>query len=114
MNVQARIDLEKRIVRKIVQNAIAIGYTVSLNDGEAWTVKRSVKVTEVMEAVQTTDWDFLKFRYAEGEKKGEPVGTVHLVYGNDGYDVIADYTDNAEIEKILETAKAYTAKYFGA
>lgn len=82
-----RIETEGRIARKLVQHALASGYAVSVYDGEAWALKRSRKLADIMGALFSTDDDTLVFRDAEGAR----VGSVNLVYGNDGYDVISDY-----------------------
>ena len=103
--VDQRISNEKMIVRKVVKNAIALGYTVSLYDGEEWTVRKSSNVAAVMDAVQSTDSDTLSFR-----KDGEKVGSVWLVYGNSASEVIADYSDVEEVQTILAPALARADK----
>jgi hypothetical protein len=43
--------------------------------------------------LMSTDEDYLMV-YEPGKK--ERLGWIHLVYGNDGYDVVSDYTTNLE------------------
>jgi hypothetical protein len=80
---------EARIARKIVKDALANGWTVSVYDGEEWTVKRSADSRAILDALCTTDSDVLRLRDASGE----PVGNIWLVWGNDE-DVISDHTDS--------------------
>lgn len=103
--IDQRIVNEKMIVRKVVKNAISLGYTVSLYDGEEWTVRRAANAVEVMSAVQSTDEDTLAFY-----KDGKSVGSVYLVYGNSASEVIADYSDNLHTKAIIAPALARADK----
>ena len=98
--IDKRITEETSVVRSIVRNAFHLGYTVSVCDGEEWTVKRTTKEQDVMNAIQTTDMDVLSFRDAEGVK----VGNVWLVYGNSASEVMADWSDNEVTNQILSKA----------
>lgn len=106
--IDARIEREKSVVRSIVSSAIAMGYSVSLYDGEEWTLKQCVDKTALMAAVMTTDCDKLAFR-----KLGElgVCGSVLLVYGNSASEVMADWTDNEETNKILKNAILQCERY---
>lgn len=103
--IDKRIANEKMIVRKVVKNALSLGYTISLFDGEEWPVKRSTSASEVMAAIMSTDEDTLSFR-----KDGEHAGSVLLVYGNSASEVIADYSDTATMATILAPANARADK----
>ena len=107
MNVANRQRLERRIVRAAVAEALRTGHKVSVNDGEVWTVSKSTDLAEIMGAVMTTDEDKLRIYDARGER----IGDVWLVYGNDGYDVIADYHDNPEMETVLKPAFKIADRY---
>jgi hypothetical protein len=81
--VQARINIEKRIVRSLVNELIDAGFVLSLDNGED-------EVNDVADASQ-----FLKHTAQTDEeriyaRKGDVQTWAHLVYGNDGYDVISD------------------------
>jgi len=106
MNVKLRQTIERKIIRKIVTDAVKAGYTISVFDCEEWTVKRSQDITKIMRAIMTTDDDTLAFRDADGT----PVGKVWLVYGNDGYDVVCDYTANEKTETLLAGGLALAEK----
>ena len=99
---EKRIENEKSVVRAIVKSAIEQGYTVSLSDGQEWTVKRSTSLTEVMQAIMTTESDSLRFR----NDAQEVVGGVFLVYGNSASEVMADWSDNEITKAIVAKAVA--------
>lgn len=86
MNVTTRQRIERRIARRIVTDAILHGYAVSVHDGEEVALDYTTDVQAVMAALMTTDEDTLFFH------RGGDRGWVRLVYGNDGTDVIQDYS----------------------
>ena len=90
---------ERAIAERLVTDAIAQGYQVSVNDGEAWVVKRSTDNKAIMAALFSTDEDYIRIR-KDGEETS--VGTFTLVYGNDGWDVIADWSYSAETEAVMQ------------
>ena len=90
---------ERAIAERLVTDAIAQGYQVSVNDGEAWVVKRSTDSKAIMAALFSTDEDYIRIR-KDGEETS--VGTFTLIYGNDGWDVIADWSYSAETEAQME------------
>ena len=92
MNIKQRIAGELAVLKKVVKAAIKNGWTVSLNDGEEWTVKRSRDANEVIDAAMTTDEDYLRFRDADGNN----MGAVYFVYGNSPDEVINDYSVSLE------------------
>lgn len=93
---------EARVARKLVKAMLDAGYTVSVNDGEEWTVKRAWRLKTVLDALASTDADTLRIRNAAGES----CGTFYLVWGNDpsGEELIADHSDNADCEALYATA----------
>ena len=98
--INRRIANEKKVVGKIVTNAIKLGYVVSVYDGEEYTVKRSTDKAAIMGAIYTTDMDRLVIR----DKAGEHIGTVALVYGNSASEVMNDWHDSELMNKVLEPA----------
>ena len=97
MNIATRIKIEKQIVRAIVNRALANGWSVSVYDGEEWTVKKSASTSEIIKATFTTDEEVLRFHDNDGV-----VGLVSLIYGNDGWDVVSDHSANERIEVFME------------
>jgi hypothetical protein len=99
MELQQRIALEKEIVGKLVDGFLSQGYKLGVNDGEETTIQNSNDRESLLSALFTTDTDYLLIY--QNDKRA---GWIFLVYGNDGYDVVNDYTVNLEsiIEPILK------------
>ena len=97
MNPSIRMGIEQQIIRRAVTDILGKGYKISLYDGEEFTVKRSTDLNLILNATQTTDRDMLKVY--EGDSL---IGTIILIYGNDGHDVIADYS--LSLEEVLKGA----------
>ena len=104
MNLKTRIAIEQKIVRRVVKDALAAGYNVSVYDGEEWTVKRSGSYTKIRDALFSTDEDTIRLR----DKDGNDLGVIRFIYGNDGYDVIADYS--VSLEEFMKGANEYGDK----
>lgn len=102
-----RVTYELLVAAKIVRRALDLGYVVSVNDSEEFTIKRSDNYQDIINALQTTDDDYLHF-YKAGSRNR--TGWVHLVYGNDGIDVVSDYTVSDAMDQILSTANAMNDK----
>jgi hypothetical protein len=92
-----RQKIERQIVRKVIDDAISAGYTLSVFDGEEETLSNCGDAQAVFDAMFTTDQDHLYLL-----KGGKDIGWVFFVYGNSGWDVINDHTTN--IEMILDGA----------
>lgn len=100
-----RITTEGRIALKCIQLALAAGYAISVNDGETTTVKRSTDSKIILNAMFTTDYDYLYLYKAE-----KRAGWVMFVYGNGGYDVISDYSVSLE-EPFMGKVNDYCATF---
>lgn len=98
MNVTTRQRIERKIIRRIVVDAILHGYAVSVSNGEELVQGYTRDVQAVMRAIMTTDDDTLFFH------RGGDRGWVRLVYGNDGTDVIQDYS--CKIAHVVAGAEA--------
>ena len=92
-------DGERRIIARLLTAAFQNSYSVSVFDGEVWTVKSTTKRHKVLEALATTGEDALRFR----DPDGNVVGHVYLVWGNDpsGEELIYDYTNNVSIGQLV-------------
>lgn len=93
MSVAVRQQVERRIARRVIRDCLAAGYTISVNDGGETTLKCSRTPRRIVAAMMTTDEDYLLI-HRRGEKQA--FGWVRFIYGNDGPDVINDYTTNLE------------------
>jgi hypothetical protein len=101
----ARISREKRIAHKLITDAVAAGYLISVYEGEDWAIKRSHDGDAVKAALASTDEDVLRFRQADGAL----VGWVRLIWGND-CDLISDCSDNEAINELVKGAEALAAQ----
>lgn len=102
--IRQRILVERAIIRRAVRDILAAdggAYCISVYDGEEYPVKRSRDLDTIMADIGQCDQEWLYVRTgAKGETK---VGGVMLVYGNDGWDVICDYS-TGHIETLLAGA----------
>jgi hypothetical protein len=80
-------DAERKIARKVIDDAIAAGHTIDVFDGEAVPLKGSSDAEQIIGAMFSTDSDSLIIK-----KDGKRIGSVVFIYGNSGHDVIADYS----------------------
>lgn len=106
-HIQRAAD-ELSVLKFACEIAIAAGYSVSLQDGEDWTVQRSQDVDVLVAAAQTTDEDRLRFRKVN--EVGTPIGTIWFVYGNSASEVIADHSVNPEMDALMELVNKFTDK----
>ena len=110
MNLETRINIETRIAKAIVKSAITKGYSVTIDNGGGWDgdyeVEKETNLTKAYKALRATDEDTIIFN-----KGPQKVGAVKLVYGNDGWDTIADYSISYEVHEILEPATAIADKF---
>jgi hypothetical protein len=107
--VLRRCRVEERIARATVRALLAAGYELSVDNGEEET-KPSRDFAKVAGAMFETDEDYLCIQNAAGVEAGGRklwAGWVRFVYGNDGLDVICDYTVNLEavLAPVLEMAE---------
>ena len=105
--VAARQRIERMIVRKVVKDALAAGYALDVDDGgDEYAVKGAVTSKAAMDALLNTDEDRLIFHRLNRASGLLETGWVRFVYGNDGWDVISDYSAVDHIETALAGAIA--------
>jgi hypothetical protein len=109
MSVKMRQMVEREIAQQFIKDALAAGYTLEVNDGEENTYK-GTDADAILAAMFTTDEDYL-FLYlpALANRSGKADGWVRFIYGNDGWDVICDYTTN--LEHLMNNVNAISDKY---
>ena len=104
LQLNVRIKVEKLIVTTLVQDILANGFTVSINNGgDSWEIHRSTDLSKIIATLFATDEETIYF-FKKTETSGYS-GWFRLVYGNDGYDVISNYTDNAPSRDIVAGAE---------
>lgn len=97
MNVNTRISIEKKIAKAIIKTMRKAGYSISIFEGEDYSIRRSKNKADILEAMFSTDEDRIdlyKKDALDGTVKRH--GWIMMIYGNDGYDVVNDYTTNLE------------------
>lgn len=104
-------DLE--VIGAFVDDALALGHTLSVHDGEAWALALSTDRAAIIAALGSTDADTVRIRRDGGTREkdgmtlkaaGEIIGSVSLVYGNEPGVVISDHTATPEMDSILARA----------
>ena len=90
--VKMRQEVERKIAKALIVDALKAGFVVSVDNGEDET-KKFDDVKSILDAMFLTDEEHL---HMWNPSNGRQVGWVFLVYGNDGWDVISDYTVNLE------------------
>jgi len=103
MNKEYTTSGERGVATRFVRAAINAGYTVSVYDGEEYTVKRSCQERKILDALASTEADTLLIRNGAGER----IGAAMLIWGNDesGEELIADHTDNEIMGALVEAAQ---------
>lgn len=103
--IRTRILIERAIIRRAVRDILAAhdgAYCISVYDGEEYPVKRSRDLDKIMADIGQCDEESLIVRHADDS--GSKVGSIYLVYGNGGWDVIADHTDSPLMRELLTDA----------
>ena len=94
---QIQTEAEKAIVNKVLENALAFGYSFSLAESGEFLVERTKNQKEVTDVLFDMDEGFVNFY--EGERY---LGAVYFVFGNDGFDVISDYNTSKEVTALVK------------
>jgi hypothetical protein len=97
-------SVEQKIVRKFVEDALAAGKRLAVSLERGYDLKEMLLGSRDVEAIMAEafagDQAHLFVQPGEGKTvdAGQVVseGWVFIVLGNDGYDVISDYTVNLE------------------
>lgn len=103
-----RRTVEVLICRRMAESLIGQGYVLSVWDGEEYAVKHSADVEAVMQNLLACDEEIVRVSLRDtvtGATKSQ--GTVTLVYGNDGWDLIADHA--VGLTEALADVTAYAA-----
>ena len=99
-SVTRRQKIESRIASRAVSALLAAGYSLAVCQGDEDEQPASRYKRDIMKLLGECDEDrimvYTDFKLA---------GWVHLVYGNDGNDVIANYSCNLEPQ--LQAVNAY-------
>jgi hypothetical protein len=102
MNVEQRQAIERKIVGQVIDAAFANGYFVWIdNGGDDDEIIFCTTADDAKREIMQTDEEYLHlYKVEDGVQKG--YGWVWCVYGNDGWDVIADYSAEGPISKLVD------------
>lgn len=113
MNIshENRLNLELDVCKKVIQDALAAGYFCRVYDGEEWATSHTNDEAVLVEALRSTDEDYIYFFHIKDKPAGSfkgwrTIGFAQFVYGNMPYEVIADNTDTDDINNLLKGAEA--------
>jgi hypothetical protein len=110
-------EVEQKIVRRFVKDALKAGYRLAVSLERGFDVEDmllgSTDVEKIMNEAFAGDEAHIFVQPSDGPtvEDGQVVSTgwVFIVLGNDGYDVISDYTVN--LESLLAGANQLAVQY---
>ena len=101
MSLPTVAEMDRAIVEQLVSDLLADGLDLTIEN---------VTDESAPDWITTNDRDLILANLGHMEEdtiraynKGRYVGRFDLIYGNDGYDVIADHSDTHEVEKLMKT-----------
>lgn len=102
-----RLSIEANIVTRVVDALLSAGYRLNVHDGDGFDDRPKEPTTDraaVLAELMQTDDEFLKAEPPVASV-GMSRGWVRFVYGNDGPDVVCDYS--LSLEEVLSPVNAY-------
>ena len=106
MQFEARIAIERKVVRNLIRTAKKHGYSLL----RVWDGGEYVPTTterEALEAVFSVDESLIRFKHPEEDKTHCAV----IVLGNSGWDAIADASMGERWDKVMDEAQDYADKF---
>lgn len=92
MSVKMRQMVEREIATKVVDVLLAAGFQIQVDNGDDEPPAYSTNREGILADMFLTDEEHLYV----GNFDADVYGWVYFVYGNDGWDVMSDYTTNLE------------------
>jgi len=102
-----RIKVEGMIADFLVTKALTEGFWISVFDGEEDALDKSQDKAAILNAMFSTDEDELTLYHPNGDR----FGAIKFIYGNSGYDVIADYGAAQKVYKEFDAWMAPVNAY---
>lgn len=105
--IRARQKIEQTIVRRIVTDVLTAGHLIGIDNGGNDEEYCGADKAKILDTLFDTDEErlYLYDRTTDTQSStNRPFGFVYLVYGNDGPDVICDYTASPKVEALLKGA----------
>ena len=88
------------IARRLITDAIAAGYNIKVYDGQDILSPQKQNAKSILDLMFGVDEEFL-FIY----KNYTRIGWVRFIYGNEGWDVISDYSTSLGELGIMKEAE---------
>lgn len=108
LTVERRQEIEREIAERLVDKVLSLNLLVSVYNGDDGPQIKNCSVKEaILNEMFATDQDelhILNQRYVG-------LGEIVLIYGNTGYDVVANYSANELTESIIESVQDLVQKY---
>lgn len=103
--LRLRALVEMGIVRRLVKDVCLAGHLISVDDGgDDLAVRLSTNVEEIIDACFAVDEATLRTY-----KDGSFTGSISLVFGNGGWDVISDY--HTSLSALLKPVNDYAEQF---
>lgn len=90
---------ERTVIDALIKDALSMGCTVSVCDGEEWPIKRSTDYKAITAEVAASDETTIRVR------NDDSVATFNFVHGNLPSEVLCDMTDTPFARKIYARAE---------
>jgi hypothetical protein len=104
--VRNRQRIERAVCSALIKAGLHAGYKITVDNGEEEVLKESTNKSEILKEMFSVDEERLWF-HKDGKKLG-----VFLVYGNYGWDVIADY--HVPLEHLMDEPNKVADSYVNA
>lgn len=90
--VKPLVMIERAIIRRTADFLIKRGHALRVHNGEEYLIGKagSTNLDEIMGLIMQTDEDRLQVMGRAGTEDPTSLGSIVLIYGNDGWDVMAD------------------------
>jgi hypothetical protein len=105
--IKERIVVERAVIRRAATDILAAGCAITVFDGEDVSVMKTRDLGEVMDGICACDEEWLRVYEPTGDeaKPWKHLGNIFLVFGNEGWDVLADY--HMTLEPLLAGANEF-------
>jgi hypothetical protein len=111
MSLPTRDEMETEIVNQLVTDLLAAGLTIKVENTIDPNGPDMIKTRDKMLILNNLGHMEEQAIEAYDTTQGRRVGFWFFVYGNDGYDVIADHSDTHEVEKLMKTVNLMIEEY---
>ena len=111
MTLPTRHEMETEIVTQLVTDLLAAGLAIKVENTIDPNGPDMIQTRDRMLILNNLGHMDEQAIEAYDTTQGRRVGFWFFVYGNDGYDVIADHSDTHEVEKLMKTVNLMIEEY---